>query len=291
MNVTGFQSLFNEQNETINNLVIVGTVDLSQATIIGFPTDDITTDFNGDNKLEVKDNGISTQKIQNNAVTDSKILSMDASKLFGTVTTDINNVNTTTQNLTSLNKLTLPDGSEMDPSLTFTLDQDTGLYRPSSNNVTITLGGNDSYIFSPSSMVSNGNILGVNGLNFSPTYSFTSDPNTGMYSFGPDQLGFSTAGATKFIINGTESTLQTSLNCVNINCQSISAGTNSIICGDITSTGTFDNGTHDMLTGDIQCNSITVAGGGNFDNFALNTATASIYTTDIFCSNATVQEH
>ena len=288
MNVSGFQSLFNEQNETINNLVIVGTIDLSQATIIGFPTDNITTDFNGDNKLEVKDDGISTQKIQDGAVTDSKIDSMDASKLFGTVTVDVNNVNTTTQNLTLTNKLTLPDGSETDPSLTFTLDQDTGLYRPSSNNVTITLGGNDSYSFGTSSMTSNGNILGVNGSNTSPTYSFSSDPNTGMYSFAPDQLGFSTAGATKFVIDGTESTLQTSLNCVNINCQSVSAGTHSITCGDITSTGTFDNGTHDMLTGNIQCTSITVPGGGNFDEFALNTATAPIYTTDIFCTNATV---
>ena len=54
------------------------------------------------NKLEVKDDGISTQKIEDSAVIDSKILSMNASKLFGTVTANVDNVNTTTQNLTLL---------------------------------------------------------------------------------------------------------------------------------------------------------------------------------------------
>ena len=66
-----YQSLFNEAN----NLVAV---------------DDISIDYNNVMQLEIKDDGITTPKIADLAVTHAKITDMDASKLTGTVTIPIN---------------------------------------------------------------------------------------------------------------------------------------------------------------------------------------------------------
>lgn len=40
------------------------------------------------------------------------------------------------------------------------------------------------------------------GTNAAPSYSFSSDPNTGMYSSGPDELSFTTGGVQNFWVNG-----------------------------------------------------------------------------------------
>ena len=328
MNLTGYQSLFNEQNQTVDNLVINGTVDFSNATIIGFPVDNVTVDFNGNDKLEVKDNGISTQKIQDNAVTDAKIFSMDAKKLFGTVTVDVNNVNTTTQNLTLTNKLTLPDGTQADPSLTFTNDQDTGLFRSASDTISFTTNGNRRLDINTSKILSSLQFQGPFGsasnptysfsvfpndgmyrsptgislslssadliqfLNFgtfmttplyqlvgsaaSPGYSFTSDQDTGMYSFSSDTIGFSCGGNIKLTVGATTSSLSTPL----------VMGTHPLSCGSITASGTISNGTNSLTTGNITSGSIN-CGTNSVTCGSINSASINMGTNSLICGAIT----
>ena len=86
-----FQSLFNESNFSINLIVSV---------------DNITIGYTTDGKLQVLDAGISTAKIANLAVTNSKIASMDASKLTGTITIPIDSA------LVLADIIKVSDGSE-----------------------------------------------------------------------------------------------------------------------------------------------------------------------------------
>ncbi len=79
-----FQNLFNEASQSINLIIAV---------------DNITIDYTTDGKLQVLDNGISTAKILNLAVTNAKISDMDASKLTGTITIPIDNVSINTDRL------------------------------------------------------------------------------------------------------------------------------------------------------------------------------------------------
>lgn len=87
-----YLDLFNESNITADNvtvtssMIVTGTIDLSGAIITGLPVDDTTIGFS--TVLYVKDDGISTDKIQDAAVIDSKIVSMAGNKLTGTVVTD-----------------------------------------------------------------------------------------------------------------------------------------------------------------------------------------------------------
>lgn len=89
-----------------------------------------------------------------------------------------------------------------------------------------------------------------------PSYSFTGDPNTGLYSVGADQLGISTGGARSFnfnatagVVEGVDSTSKLTLN--NASGASLNYGVNSITAGNgpitlaatttITLTGTATN--------------------------------------------------
>src|SRR5574338_1389772 len=98
-----FQNLFNEASQSINLIISV---------------DNITIGYTTDGKLQVLDNGISTSKIVNLAVTNAKINDMDASKLTGTITIPINNV--------SIHSLFVSDGDSTTPRMTFKNEQDTG---------------------------------------------------------------------------------------------------------------------------------------------------------------------
>lgn len=109
----------------------------------------------------------------------------------------------------------LGDGTESVPAMSFSSDPDTGLYWLSANSVCATTGANvrgcydsagltlyNSGIFKGTA-VSNGA-----GTAASPSYTFTTDTNTGLYSVDADQLGVSTAGVRSFKFSQTAGKLE-----------------------------------------------------------------------------------
>ena len=117
--MSSFQSLFNDSNQSINLIIAV---------------DNITIGYTTDGKLHVVDNGISTAKILNLAVTNAKISDMDASKLTGTITLPIDNVSIQTD------RIFVSDQNQNTPSITFKNDQDTGIFRVSNNTIGFSAG-------------------------------------------------------------------------------------------------------------------------------------------------------
>jgi len=134
-----------------------------------------------------------------------------------------------------------PDGTSSAPSITFEQDTDTGFFRSSSGAIgftsngvnTATLGSSSftapSFIPSSSSIPSNGLYLASgNNIAFAtnstqrllidstgqieavslgsataPTFSFTTDTNTGLYSPGADQVAITTGGTARLTANTT----------------------------------------------------------------------------------------
>ena len=97
----------------------------------------------------------------------------------------------------------LEDGTAADPSLYFAADEDTGLYRVGANHIGVTCGGVERMALDATEMVVSVPlrpalpVLGQDGTAAAPAYAFASDPDTGIYSVGANQLGFTTAGVVR----------------------------------------------------------------------------------------------
>ena len=71
-------------------------------------------------------------------------------------------------------------------------------------NISTTGGGNPGVKALPTKILSpSGRVLSDDGTNSAPTFSFTSDPNTGMYQYGDDQLGFAVNGTAIALISAS----------------------------------------------------------------------------------------
>lgn len=122
--------------------------------------------------------------------------------------------------------LTLPDGTAAAPSLTFTNDVDSGFYRIGANNVGWAVNGAKVVDVASTGVGVTGTLsstglmtadsLSVTNLatalaNFrvndgsagTPSISFTSDTNTGIYSVGADAIGISAGGTVRLIQDTT----------------------------------------------------------------------------------------
>ncbi len=96
-----------------------------------------------------------------------------------------------------------PDGSNSVPSYTFTSDPDTGMYRHSTNMIGFAASGNSRFFISNTYVEANVPFINQNGSAGAPSYSFTTDLNTGMYGDGADSLLFSTGGTLRLTIDPT----------------------------------------------------------------------------------------
>ena len=118
-----FQFLLNENSiftdsVTTNNLIITGTIDLSEAKLTGFPVDNKTIEV--DNQVlkvkyfgintphlanlaiissKINDEAVTTSKIADLGVTDKKINSIASTKVIETINNNINNEIIMTENL------------------------------------------------------------------------------------------------------------------------------------------------------------------------------------------------
>lgn len=96
-------------------------------------------------------------------------------------------------------------GTNLLPSFSFDGDVNTGIYRVAEDNLGISLGGTLSWDISTSAITSTVRGLYPSGTAALPSYSFSLDPNSGVYSAGADQVAISTAGTQRLLIesNGT----------------------------------------------------------------------------------------
>jgi hypothetical protein len=93
-----------------------------------------------------------------------------------------------------------PDGSAGTPSLSFSADPDTGMYRDATNQLSFAAGGARFLTATTSVIQSELTHRFVNGSAATPSISFTSDPDTGIFGTGGNELAFATNGTLRFDI-------------------------------------------------------------------------------------------
>jgi hypothetical protein len=99
------------------------------------------------------------------------------------------------------------DGDAAGPSYSFTSDTDTGLFRAGADQLGFSVGGAVRATLLTTALNMAVPMQGPSGLATGPTFSFSGDPNTGMYSAGADSLGFSAGGTVRLTVNTTDVTV------------------------------------------------------------------------------------
>jgi hypothetical protein len=108
------------------------------------------------------------------------------------------------------------DGTVTAPGLTFATDPDSGLYRIGANNLGLALSGAKVVDYSTTGIsvtgttTSSGVLKGPNGAAGAPSFSFTSDTDTGVYRVGADDIALS-AGSIKVLDCGVSCSIPVGL--------------------------------------------------------------------------------
>jgi hypothetical protein len=103
-------------------------------------------------------------------------------------------------------QISLSDGTAASPSLHFTNDPDTGIYRPAANTLGISVSGTQVAYFDENGLTIpnagievGGSVHAANGNANNPSHSFTSDQDTGFFRHATNQIGVSTSGTAGLI--------------------------------------------------------------------------------------------
>jgi len=111
------------------------------------------------------------------------------------------NVQDAINELATTDVLSLADGSAAAPSLNFTSETTTGLFRASANVLGVSVAGTSRATFTSTGMTVTGTITptgsvhGANGTAANPSLSFASDQDTGLYRIGANNIGVAVNGA------------------------------------------------------------------------------------------------
>lgn len=97
--------------------------------------------------------------------------------------------------LTLSGVLKAADGTVGAPGISFSADLDSGVYRIGANNVGVAVNGAKVLDVSATGLGVTGTVLNGNGAVGAPAYSYSSDPDTGTYRIGANNLGIAAAGA------------------------------------------------------------------------------------------------
>jgi hypothetical protein len=97
-------------------------------------------------------------------------------------------------------------GTAAAPAYTFTSNPNTGLYNPSSNVIGLSTNGTQRVTIDTSNLSSTLNILGPDGSVTNPTYSFSSETNTGIYHSGSHSLDITINGTRQLQVTDTSIT-------------------------------------------------------------------------------------
>lgn len=94
-----------------------------------------------------------------------------------------------------------PDGAVAAPAYSFENDTDTGIYRGGANDFRVAAGGTTIVLITASGLTMNGlPIFNGDGSAAAPSYSFSSDTNTGIYRPGADLIAVSCGGTVGFSV-------------------------------------------------------------------------------------------
>ena len=94
-------------------------------------------------------------------------------------------------------------GSITLPTYSFTGDINTGMFSGGADNIALTTGGTNSLNIDATDIVFTPPLRGGAGSVSSPTYSFSGDPDTGMYSSGANAIGFTVGGSLRMTLNSS----------------------------------------------------------------------------------------
>lgn len=102
------------------------------------------------------------------------------------------------------------NGSAAAPAYSFSSDSATGMYLIASGQLGFSTSGTLRFTINGStSITSTLPFYGPAGSATAPAFSFSGDPNTGMYDVGADQLGFTTGGTLRLTVDGSTSITST----------------------------------------------------------------------------------
>jgi len=106
--------------------------------------------------------------------------------------------------------ITLDDGTAASPSLHFTNDPDTGIYRPAANTLGISVSGTQVAYFDENGLtvpsagvVAGGSIHAGNGNANNPSLSFDGDQDTGFFRHQPNEIGIALGGTQYATLTST----------------------------------------------------------------------------------------
>lgn len=97
------------------------------------------------------------------------------------------------------------DGSAVAPPITFTSDLDTGIFRAGANNMRVSAGGVNVIGFTSTQIEPFLQIQATDGTAAAPAYSFSNDPDTGIFRSNVNEISVSTGGVRKLYVTGTNS--------------------------------------------------------------------------------------
>ena len=98
---------------------------------------------------------------------------------------------------------TFPDGSESAPSIAFDSDSNTGIYRAAADKLGFSTGGTARVTINASAVTSALPVDVLLGSASTPSFTFTGDLDTGIYSPGANQVAVSTAGTGRLFIDSS----------------------------------------------------------------------------------------
>lgn len=96
------------------------------------------------------------------------------------------------------------NGSASFPAFSFLSDVNTGMLSVGADLLGFSAGGTTRLTLSTTTLTSTVPFLGPAGTASLPTFSFSGDPNTGLYNVGADQIGLSTNGVLRVTYNTTD---------------------------------------------------------------------------------------
>lgn len=114
-----------------------------------------------------------------------------------------------TQSLPSFAQIGLDDGKVSAPAIKFNDDSDTGIWSAVNDAISFTTAGTNRMTLNTVSFANTLPFYAADGTEAAPTYSFTSDTNTGIYRVGADSFGISTGGTNRLTLS--TSTLTTAV--------------------------------------------------------------------------------